>query len=194
MSYSKNHILCMKKIYTDNELVSHYLTTRQPDYFNQLYERYCHKVHRKCFLFTNDKMQADDLTQDIFMRLLGKLDSYKQQAKFSTWLYSITSNYCTDQVRSARSRYQPVLLENWGSLTLISDELDIEQVELTKKQIQQVLLQLPQLEQQLLQKKYQEDLSIRELALHYSLTESAIKMRLKRSRDRFRYYYQQAIR
>lgn len=179
----------MNKLYTDEELVSGYLATRQEDYFEQLYDRYCHKVHRKCLSFTKDKMQADDLTQDIFLRLLGKLDSYKQQAKFSTWLYSITYNYCTDQARSARVRNQPLLIDNWSSINLTADDTDVEQVELARRQIQQALLRLPLFEQCLLNKKYLEDSSVRDMASHFSLTESAIKMRLKRSRDRLRQYY-----
>ena len=182
----------MYKNYTDEELVSYYLITRQNNYFEQLYERYCHKVHRKCLLFTKDRMQADDLTQDIFLRLLGKLDSYKQHSKFSTWLYSITTNYCTDQIRSARSRYQPVLLDNWSTIHQIVDDTETEQVEFSGQHVQKAFLRLPPFEQHLLQKKYQEDWSIRDLAKDTSLTESAIKMRLKRSRDRLRDYYTQA--
>ncbi len=183
----------MRKDYTDEELVDWYLETRQNTYFEQLYERYSHKVHNKCLSFTKDRMQADDLTQDIFIRLLSKLESYKRNAKFSTWLYSITSNYCTDLIRSTRARHYPILLDNWGSVSLISDDNEVEQqTELNRVKIQYALTRMPILEQHLLQKKYQEDTSIQELAIHYSLTESAIKMRLKRSRDRLRQLYGEA--
>lgn len=183
----------MNNNYTDEELVDYYLKTRQNTYFEQLYDRYCHKVHNKCLSFTKDRMQADDLTQDIFLRLLGKLESYKQHAKFSTWLYSITSNYCTDRIRSTRARHHPILLDNWGSVTLVSDDNEIEQqMELNRVKIQYALTRMPLIEQHLLQKKYQEDTSIQELAIHYSLTESAVKMRLKRSRDRLRQFYGEA--
>ena len=174
---------------TDEELVNHYLVTRQNDYFGQLYQRYCDKVYQKCLLFTNDKMQADDLTQDIFLRLLNKLDTYKQQAKFSTWLYSITRNYCTDQVRAPQARRQVSLSSQWDFTDL--DEDNAVEQEFALSQLQTALQQLSPVEQSMLQKKYQDDVSIQALAMHYSLTESAVKMRLKRSRDRLRQQYWQ---
>ena len=178
--------------FTDEELVSSYLETGQNNYFEQLYERYSDKVHRKCLSFTKDSMQADDLTQDIFLRLIGKLDSYRQQAKFSTWLYSITFNYCTDQTRTPRRRQETLLDDGWETLNIQSEEEGLaEHQESQARQIQQAMLRLPPDEQWLLQQKYQQDVSIRELARCHSLTESAVKMRLKRSRDRLRQHYQE---
>ncbi|GAB3503339.1 RNA polymerase sigma factor [Spirosoma knui] len=175
--------------YSDEELVSNYLETQENDYFEQLYERYCHKVHRKCLSFTKDSSQAQDLTQDIFLRLMLKLKGFKQQAKFSTWLYSITYNYCTDQVRTPRYRQETLMDEGWETLDLNADDGAPEQEELEAWQLQQAMLRLAPDDQDLLQQKYQEDLSIRELAIRHSITESAVKMRLKRSRDRLRQYY-----
>ncbi|GAB3555528.1 RNA polymerase sigma factor [Spirosoma fluminis] len=173
--------------YSDEELVSNYLETQENDYFEQLYERYCHKVHRKCLSFTKDSSQAQDLTQDIFLRLMLKLKGFKQQAKFSTWLYSITYNYCTDQIRTPRYRQETLMDEGWETLNLNAD--DGVREELEAWQLQQAMLRLAPDDQDLLQQKYQEDLSIRELAIRHSITESAVKMRLKRSRDRLRQYY-----
>lgn len=178
--------------FTDEELVSNYLETRQNDYFEQLYERYCNKVHRKCLSFTKDSEQAQDLTQDIFLRLITKLGSYKQQARFSTWLYSITHNYCTDQVRSPRRRDEVVIGDNWEDIN-VSDDGTAELDELAAKRVQRAMLLLNSEDQQLLRLKYQDDVSIKELANRSALTESAVKMRLKRSRDRLRCYYAQVI-
>lgn len=176
--------------FSDEELVSNYLETRRNDYFEQLYERYCSKVHRKCLSFTKDSMQAEDLTQDIFIRLIVKLNGYKKQAKFSTWLYSITHNYCTDQIKLPKRRLEVATSGNWdGILTPNDDSADRE--EAADQLIQLAMSKLSVDEQGLLRQKYQDDLSIKDLATYYSLTESAVKMRLKRSRDRLREIYQQ---
>ena len=174
---------------TDEELVNHYLVTRRNDYFEQLYQRYCGKVYQRCLSYTNDRMQADDLTQDIFLRLLNKLDTFKREAKFSTWLFSITRNYCTDQIRDPKHRRLVALNSNWDFTDFDAEEATNQQ-ELVFSELQTALRQLSPVEQKLLQKKYQDDVSIQELATHYSLTESAVKMRLKRSRDRLRHQYQ----
>ncbi|MFD2572611.1 RNA polymerase sigma factor [Spirosoma soli] len=183
----------MKNYFTDEELVNQYQETRQNDYFEQLYERYCDKVHRKCMSFTKDSMQADDLTQDIFLRLINKIDGYKHQAKFSTWLYSITYNYCTDQVRAPRSRKETLLGEGWEGLNINADDGLSEREELAARQVQKAMMRLAPEDQSLLRQKYQDDLSVRDLAYSHSLTESAVKMRLKRSRDRLRQYYQEQM-
>ncbi|GAB4027060.1 RNA polymerase sigma factor [Spirosoma gilvum] len=181
----------MNKQSTDEELVRNFLSTGQQNYFEQLYKRYCGKVYRKCLYFTNDKLQADDLTQDIFLRLLHKLEGYKHEAKFSTWLYSITYNYCADQLRQLKSRQPTLPLDDCDTLSNAEQDETAYYDESVIDQIQQAILRLAPLEQHLIQKKYQEDMSIRELAFHYSLTENAVKMRLKRSRDRLRQYYQE---
>lgn len=178
--------------FTDEELVSQYLETRQNDYFEQLYTRYCNKVHQKCLSFTKDDMQAEDLTQDIFIRLINKLDGYKKQAKFSTWLYSITHNYCADQIKAPRRRYEKGANENWEGLNIPVDD-SAEREELEEQLIRLAMNRLSAEEQNLLRMKYQDEVSIKELAVYYSLTESAVKMRLKRSRDHLRTMYHQAV-
>jgi RNA polymerase sigma factor (sigma-70 family) len=174
---------------TDEELVSQYLETRRNIYFEQLYERYCNKVHRTCLSFTKDTTQAEDLTQDIFIRLIAKLEGYKKQAKFSTWLYSITHNYCADQLKTPRRRQEIAINEHWTNLIATDDSAERE--EAIDQLIQIAMSKLGDDEQQLLRQKYQDEVSIKDLASYYSLTESAIKMRLKRSRDRLREFYQQ---
>lgn len=178
--------------FTDEELVSHYLETRQNDYFEQIYTRYCNKVHRKCLSFTKDTMQAEDLTQDIFVRLIAKLDGYKRQAKFSTWLYSVTHNYCADQIKLPYHRKEVASDGNWeGLMSPVDDSAEREETEARSVQIAMSKLSMD--EQGILRQKYQNELTIKELANYYSVSESAVKMRLKRSRDRLRYHYQQVL-
>lgn len=84
------------KIYTDEELVRLYVTTQRNEYFESLYSRYCDKVYRKCLSFSKDPARAEDYTHDVFLRLIMKIGSFREEAKFSTWLYSVTYNYCMD--------------------------------------------------------------------------------------------------
>lgn len=177
--------------YSDEELVSHYVETRQNDFFEELYDRYCHKVHRKCLSFTKDQVQAEDLTQDIFLKLVTKLDSFKYQARFSTWLYSITYNYCADQTRIRSRRDEFTVGDDWELLGAVQEENLMEQHEQSAQYLRQAMDMLAVEERQLLLMKYQQEVSIKELAGQHNLTESAVKMRLKRSRDRLRHFYWQ---
>lgn len=175
--------------FTDEELVTLYLETRQETYFNDLYARYCHKVYRKCMSFIKDETQATDLTQDIFLRLLLKINSFKQQSKFSTWLYAITYNYCTDQVRLPSRRLESRYEADFETVHTKADEGAAEVDELVAQQLTQALNRLPAEERNLLRLKYEQEISIRDLAMLHTLTESAVKMRLKRSRDRLKRHY-----
>ncbi|RIV27306.1 RNA polymerase sigma factor [Fibrisoma montanum] len=173
----------------DEELVSLYIQTQRNAYFEALYERYCDKVYRKCLSFTKDPVRAEDMAHDIFLRLVIKLGSYQGQAKFSTWLYSITYNYCVDHVRSSRHRHEIYMDEGWEPVELSDDEDLSEIAELQVQQLQRAMSQLTPEEQSILMMKYQDDFSIRDIADMQKTTESAVKMRLKRTRDKLRKYY-----
>lgn len=179
------------KHFTDEELVNLYIETQQNAYFERLYERYCDKVYRKCLSFTKDPIRAEDLAHDVFLKLAVKMGSFRGQAKFSTWLYSITYNYCTDHLRSAHLRREVYVDEGWERLDVnVDEDKDLaELAEVEAQQLQRALEQLPADEQTMLLMKYQDDVSIREIAEFNGLTESAVKMRLKRSRDKLRKYY-----
>ncbi|ADB40723.1 RNA polymerase sigma factor [Spirosoma linguale] len=178
---------------SDEELVRLYVTTQRNIYFERLYERYCNKVYRKCLSFTKDPVRAEDLTHDVFLKLVVKLSSFREQAKFSTWLYSITYNYCTDQLRAHNMRKEVYMDDSWDRLdTGIDDGLG-EIAEMEAQKLEKALHQLPPEEQTMLLMKYQDDISIREIANFVGITESAVKMRLKRSRDKLRKYYLEGI-
>ncbi|MVM40554.1 sigma-70 family RNA polymerase sigma factor [Spirosoma sp. HMF3257] len=175
--------------YSDEELVRQYVETQRNVYFERLYERYCDKVYRKCLSFTKDPVRAEDLTHDIFLKLVVKLSGFREQAKFSTWLYSITYNYCTDQLRSHNLRREVYMDDGWERLDVSEDEGLAELAEMEARQLERALHQLPPEEQSMLLMKYQDDISIRDIANINGLTESAVKMRLKRSRDKLRKHY-----
>ena len=174
---------------SDEELVRLYVETQRNAYFERLYKRYCDRVYRKCLSFTKDPVRAEDLTHDIFLKLVVKLSSFREQAKFSTWLYSITYNHCTDHLRSQNLRREVYMDDGWERLTVGNDDGLAEIAEMEAKQLQKALHQLPLEEQTMLLMKYQDDISIRDIADFNGLTESAVKMRLKRSRDKLRKHY-----
>ncbi len=179
------------KEFSDEKLARLFIETQQNVYFERLYGRYCDKVYRKCLSFTKDASKAEDLTHDIFLKLVVKLGSFKEQAKFSTWLYSITYNHCTDHIRSASHRNEVYRDEGWERIESMDDNL-AEIAEMEAQRLKQALEHMPPDERSLLLLKYQDDVSIREIAEMNGLTESAVKMRLKRSRDRLRKYYMES--
>ncbi|GAB3694950.1 hypothetical protein GCM10027592_16470 [Spirosoma flavus] len=136
---------------------------------------------------TKDSDMAQDYTQDIFVKVFSKMDRFENKSTMATWIYSITHNYCLDQIRlnkrlpSETLTYE--LADNIGGADnqeSISDQLHL---------LDSVLGQLPADEVQLLKLKYEQNLSIAELGEYYQIKESAVKMRLKRSRDKLASLY-----
>ena len=101
----------METFLTDEEMIRRYLPTKTNQCFETLYNRYVTKVYRRCLSMTNDTEKAEDFTQDIFLKVFDKLDDFQQRSSFATWLYSISYNYCADQLRLAK-RFQTTYLED----------------------------------------------------------------------------------
>jgi RNA polymerase sigma-70 factor (ECF subfamily) len=152
-----------------------------------LYNRYASKVYQTCLTITKDSVAAQDYTQDIFIKVFSRLDSFQSRSSFSTWLYSISYHYCLDQIRiNKRLQLEPLADD------LIDDELadripDSNSAELLERQMQvreAVLRTLPEEELTLLQLKYEQGLTVQAISERYGLSVSAVKMRLKRTRDK----------
>lgn len=171
----------------DEEVIRMYLNTQQNDYFEELYHRYVSKVYSRCLSLTKDTYKAEDYTQDIFLRVYSNLGKFKENSAFSTWLYSISYNYCMDQLRSAnRTATLPLDEQPEPSLTESGDQ---ETEEAQRQRLALVMNSITPGEKRLLQLRYEEGLDVKAIAQQLAMKESAVKMRLKRTRDKIRRLY-----
>lgn len=174
----------------DEELVRLYVETQRNLYFEELYDRYVDKVFRKCLSFVKNEAQAEDFTHDIFLRLVLKIGTFKEHAKFSTWLYSITYNYCMDQIKVIKKQAETTFDENFD----LEQEYDnAELVEIQAQDLKKALQKIDSNERAMLLMKYQDDFSIKEIADTLNITESAVKMRLMRTKEKLRKIYTENI-
>ncbi len=74
--------------------------------FRMLYDMYLPKVYGLCYRLCADKSQAEDATQEVFIQLWSKIGNYTGQSKFSTWLYSVTSNITISYIRKQKGWWQ----------------------------------------------------------------------------------------
>ena len=175
------------KDYTDEQLVRLYIETQKNVYFEHLYERYVDKVYRKCLSFVKDKARAEDFTHDIFIKLITRVGSFKETSKFSTWLFSITYNYCMDQIRIEKKMAESDLEDD---IDIAEDEPeDLEEMAMEAQQLRKSLDSISPDERSILLMKYQDDFSIKDIAETFNLTESAVKMRLKRTKEKLKKHY-----
>lgn len=174
---------------TDEEVIRQYLSQQPNQCFEALYNRYVNKVYQRCLFMTKDTEQAQDFTHDIFIKAFDKLDHFQQRSSFSTWLNAIAHNYCADQMRLAkRLSTTPIDTGLEASLTESKEALMQEE---NIQIVRQAIEQLSAKEQALLQLKYEEGLSIEQIGQLYQIKISAVKMRLKRSREKIQEFYRQ---
>ncbi|GAB3339149.1 RNA polymerase sigma factor [Larkinella ripae] len=169
--------------YTDEELVKYYLATQKSDYFGQLYKRYSNKVYRRCLTITKDPVDAEDFMHDIFMRVLSNLHNFKEKSTFSTWLYTVSTNYCMDRMKAGRRRSDCVQLDSEMIKTL-PESNDYAGLEERYQMVDLILEKIDPSESMYLRMKYEENMNIREMAVMLQVKDSAVKMRLKRVRDK----------
>lgn len=172
----------------DEELVSEYLLTQNGRYFEILYQRYSGKVYAKCLTILNDNFLAMDAMQDIFMKVMLSISTFKSKAKFSTWLYSITYNFCIDETRRRKKRMMAGEEEIEKLTDTLEDEDLIEDERLISVKVdhmKEILGEMKEIDKSMLLMKYQDDLSIKEIVDITNKTESAVKMQLKRAKEKF---------
>jgi RNA polymerase sigma-70 factor, ECF subfamily len=82
----------------------------QEEAFTQLVRRNQHKVFSVIYRFLGDRTEAEDLAQEVFLRVYRTAGRYEPTAKFSTWLYRIATNISLNAIRN-RSRFHTMSLE-----------------------------------------------------------------------------------
>lgn len=172
---------------TDEELVQKIVKSSSPMLFGKLYDRYIKVVYNKCYSFSKTESEAEDLTQDVFLMLYMKLGTFKGKSKFSTWMYSLTYNFCTnyvnrDKQRKMRDKSVPV---EYSMQKISDDEVSDDEIfQMQSKKLNRALTLITPEDKSILLLKYQDETPIKELASLMELTESAVKMRLKRAKAR----------
>ena len=167
---------------SDEEVIELILNKGKTNLFGVLYDRYSDKVYRKCLSFEKDKDVALDLSHDILIKVFLQLSKFEGRSRFSTWLYSISYNYCIEYTRK-KNRLPLIALEE-DRMDLQDEDSDWFLMENQLKSLKKALEEIHPEDKALLLMKYQDDISIKELMEIYQISESAVKMRLSRARQR----------
>jgi len=163
---------------SDEELVKSYLETQESRYFDKL------------SLLKNEAL-AQDATQDIFLKIFLNLSKFGGKSKFSTWIYSITYNYCIDLIRKAKKE-KNIFSEDIENAPDLAEEVpDSALLEIEVKKLKVILEKIPVGDKAVLLMKYQDDMSIKEISETLDKSESAIKMKIKRAKHKVQKVYKE---
>ncbi|MCB0628808.1 MAG: RNA polymerase sigma factor [Saprospiraceae bacterium] len=150
----------------------------------ELYRRYAGKIYHKCISLVRDQEAAKDLTHDIFIKIFIHLVRYNHKGPFYSWVFAITYNCCYDYLKK-RNKFRTISLDDETDLK--EDNSSELQYKLFKEAeleaLKQAFTELKPAERVILTMYYADKMSIKSIALLLRAGESAIKMRLKRSRE-----------
>lgn len=143
--------------------------------FEVLLDRYQEKVFRLAFSILRDRATAEELTQDIFLKLWMALPLYDGRASPATWLYAIARNTCYSASR-------------WESYRKTIPLADYEppsasQTTLEHAEMGQLLERLPEAQREVITLFYLEDRSVHDVAQMLDLPEGTVKSHLHRARQ-----------
>lgn len=162
--------------------------------FEQLVDRYKNRVFRVMFGWTGSREHAEDLAQDVFLRVFRSRKTYQPTAKFSTWLFRIANNLANNAIRdrSRRREYQVSTTENLSTTGLAIENLAVansgslptKRIDRTERaaMVQQAVEALGERQRMALLLCKFEGLSYQEIADTMDLSVKAVKSLLSRAR------------
>ena len=156
--------------------------------YAEIVRKYEQRVRGYCRTMLSELASAEDAAQEIFMKAYQGLENFHGSASFSTWLYRITLNHCTDLLRKRACRKE----ESWEKL--LEDQGDrIEKLLAVQPEtvpdqernefVERFLSLLPEKSRQILILRELQGLSYQEIAAVLQCTLDAVKARLKRARQ-----------
>jgi RNA polymerase sigma-70 factor (ECF subfamily) len=162
----------------------HQAQTGSEDAFASLVETYQTPVYNLCYRMLGDAQEAEDAAQETFWRAYQAIKRYDPQRPFITWLLSIAAHYCIDQQRKRRlpTIDLELLPEEGAPDPTPSPEKVLARTE-EERMLRKLLVELNPQDRAALIMRYWYDFSDQEIAQALSLTVSAVKSRLHRTRQ-----------
>ena len=154
-----------------------------PVAFSKLLESYQKPVYNLCYRMLGNAEDAEDASQETFLRAYKSMRRYDRGRSFSTWLLSIAAHYCIDQIR--KRRMTVVSIEDLPVPDLPDHALGLEATVGLKEQqrrVRALLETLDGIDRAAVIMYYWYDFSYAEISRSLSLSESAVKSRLHRAR------------
>jgi len=180
----RRHIGCMNQ--TDDSFYIAKVLEGDVASFSYLVDRYQDMVYGLALKMLRNEEDAEEMAQDSFVKAYRSLTSYRQQSKFSTWLYRITYNGCISLMRKRKLEVRSMdeqQLSDRDEARLNEQLMEMDKA-LVAKLLQEAMEKLPVLEQVLITLYYYEEQKVEEISHITGLTESNVKVKIHRARKK----------
>lgn len=155
--------------------------------FAQLFDRHQARVVRFCARFVGDEAQAEELAQDVFIKLFKSAGQYRPSARFTTFLFRVATNHCLNELRRPWHRHErvetmhddePGTIDSAGGAEMPDQALEAREVEAA---VQQALRTMSERERAAFTMCRFEGLSYRDIAFALQASEAAVKSLIHRA-------------
>jgi RNA polymerase sigma factor (sigma-70 family) len=150
----------------------------------EIYDRYSGRIYNFAFRFLKNSEAAEDAVQEVFVKMIKHASQFHGDAKLSTWLFSITANWCRDYLRKSdnKPKESDDVLVTLPSPSALNPDRALEQRE-NEIRVRKALAELtPEQREAILLSRYQ-GLSYAEIAQISGCSEGAVKTRVFRAME-----------
>ncbi len=176
-----------------DEALMHQLQTGDLRSFDTLVKRWEKQLLNYCYRMVNDIVLAEDLRQEVFLRIYRSAKTFRARAKFSTWMYRIATNLCLDTLaKQQRRKETPIAAylesESEGFGERFIDPSDLPDAAVLKKEIEDrvrsVLVRLPEDQRVVVTLRHYNGMKFREIAEILECPISTVKSRMVAGMER----------
>lgn len=151
---------------------------------SEIFDRYSSRIYNFAYRFLRNSEAAEDATQEVFVKMLKHANQFHGDAKLSTWLFSITANWCRDYLRKSDNKAKEAeeVLYSIPAPSELAPDRNLERRQ-DEQMIQKALAALtPEQREAILLSRYQ-GLSYAEIAQISGCSEGAVKTRVFRAME-----------
>ncbi|WP_299112863.1 RNA polymerase sigma factor [uncultured Winogradskyella sp.] len=154
--------------------------------YGQLVDRYKDLVYTLALRMLKHREEAEEVAQDVFIKVFKSLDKFKGDSKFSTWIYKVTYNTCLDNIKKNKKHLNDVAIDEYtfNKLDTIDNALDNIIKEEKNVLIKNCINKLPEDSSALLTLFYFEELSLDEISKIVNVEANTVKVKLFRARKK----------
>jgi RNA polymerase sigma factor (sigma-70 family) len=151
---------------------------------SEIYDRYSGRIYNFAFRFLKNSEAAEDATQEVFVKMLKHANQFHGDAKLSTWLFSITANWCRDYLRKAdnKSKESDDVLLTLPTPSELAPDRNLERRQ-TEQRVRRALESLTAEQREAILLSRYQGLSYAEIAQIAGCSEGAVKTRVFRAME-----------
>lgn len=159
--------------------------SHKEEHLEYLMLRFGKKVYQLAYYFLRDRQMAEDIYQEVFLRVYVNLDKFRQESSYYSWIYKITVNLCKDYLKSATFRRIVTVgtAKDFNESCRESNKL-FEQVE--GGEVFSHVMDLPEKYRVPICLYYIDDLPVSEIADILKISQNNVKIRLHRGREKLK--------